>query len=528
MRNLGSYTLGDNYVSPDKRLSQMLMQKGSNSRPSYSWQETAGRIAQQLLGSYIGNEDQGKQNQAFDAQTGLEPDSYSQQPTMNDQDIMGSPAVQKILQKPNDAERMQNPNIQNNMKAIGYEQDRISQAEGMNQSVNDKLGSYNNPADAQREIDFNNKSIAQANQNIDSYGDQFNRNMGNIRGRELTDDQRADRVGEQLIGQRNASMEDTLNEKMNPRDFSMQQLRGLENNPYAKRILAQMMMQNADRDYASGLAETQRGYAQEDAATDFGRKKELAQLPMSPEQVQQKKDLLKPTRPKTVKTAEGVFVLNDDGSLGTKLGNPHSDFMNPLDKAKLSKLEREKTSEAKGIKSAQIKDQDALIALKRKTGMLDDTIERAKGNIGWWSTGAPGTLSSIMPNETDRSNLDSDLLTLKANLGFDSLQQMRDNSKTGGALGNVSENENLLLQAINGALDPKNRSQLEANLNRIKALYPQVLKEKENTYLRVYGEAYNPTEKNKGRRSGEPNNGVPLSPDEKKRLQELRSKARGQ
>jgi hypothetical protein len=73
---------------------------------------------------------------------------------------------------------------------------------------------------------------------------------------------------------------------------------------------------------------------------------------------------------------------------------------------------------------------------------------------------------------------------------------MRDNSKTGGALGNVSENENLLLQAINGALDPKNRSQLEDNLDRIKALYPQVLKEKEDTYSRVYGEAYNPTDKN--------------------------------
>ena len=493
MKSLGSYTLGDQYVSPERRLSAMLTQQGSRGGPSNSWQETMGRIAQQLAGAYIGRQDSNKQNQAFDAQTGLEPDSYSLQPTMNDQQIMESPAVQNILQKPNDAERMQNPNIQNNIKAIGYEQDRISQAEGRNQSVNDKLGSYNNPADAQREIDFNNQSIAQANQNIDSYGDQFNRNMGNIRGRELTDDQRADRVRTQLIGQRNASMEDTLNEKMNPRDYSMQQLRGLENNPYAKRILAQMMMQNADRDYAAGLADT-----------DFERKKEIAQLPMSREQVQQKKDLLKPTKPKTVKTAEGVFVLNDDGSLGTRLGNPHSDFMNPLDQAKLKKLEREKTSEEKEIKSAQIKDQDSLIALNRKTEMLDDTIERAKSNINWWSTGAPGTLSSIMPNETDRSNLDSDLLTLKANLGFDSLQQMRDNSKTGGALGNVSENENLLLQAINGALDPKNRSQLEANLNRIKALYPQVLKEKENTYLRVYGEAYNPTDKNQN--TGNTNN----------------------
>lgn len=292
MKNLNSYTLGDDYVSPDKRLSQMLIQQGSSYRPSYSWQETAGRIAQQLLGNYIADEDQRNQNKAFDAMTGQEPDSYSLQPTMNDQQIMGSPAVQKILQKPNDAERMQNPNIQNNIKAIGYEQDRISEAEAMNQGINDKLGSFNSPADAQREIDFNNQSIAQANQNIDSYGDQFNRNMAFIRGGELTDDQRADRVRDQLIGQRNASMENTLNQKMNPRDYSMQQLRGLENNPYAKRILAQMMMQNADMDYERGLAQTARGFAQEDATTDFERKKELAQIKIDSAKTKEQRNFL--------------------------------------------------------------------------------------------------------------------------------------------------------------------------------------------------------------------------------------------
>ena len=129
--------------------------------------------------------------------------------------------------------------------------------------------------------------------------------------------------------------------------------------------------------------------------------------------------------------------------------------------------------------------------------MLDETIKRAMSNINWASTGATGLFSSVMPFETDRSNLDSDLLTLKANLGFDSLQQMRDNSKTGGALGNVSENENLLLQAINGALEPKNRDQLVENLGRIKALYPQVLAEKEQTYKSVYGEAYDTQKKGK-------------------------------
>jgi len=316
---------------------------------------------------------------------------------------------------------------------------------------------------------------------------------------------------------------------MNPRDYSMQQLRGLENNPYAKRILAQMMMQNADRDYAAEQLKGARGFKTSErlAGQEYGDV-QLDKKLGAAEKIANLKSSLPVTGIREYQQALQNKLIPEGTSFMDYVQNKSIKMLNPLQKSQLAKNEREKTSDAKEIKSNKIKDQDALIALKRKTGMLDDTIKRAKDNINWWSTGAPGTISSIMPNETDRSNLDSDLLTLKANLGFDSLQQMRDNSKTGGALGNVSENENLLLQAINGALDPKNRSQLEANLDRIKALYPQVLKEKENTYLRVYGEAYTTTDKNKGRISGEPNNGGPLSPDEKKRLQELRRKARGQ
>ena len=93
MRNLNSYTLGDDYVSPDKRLSQMLMQQGSSYRPSYSWQETAGRIAQQLLGNYIADEDQKNQNKAFDAMTGQEPDS--KRPPTN-AEAMASPGMRDL------------------------------------------------------------------------------------------------------------------------------------------------------------------------------------------------------------------------------------------------------------------------------------------------------------------------------------------------------------------------------------------------------------------------------------------------
>jgi len=111
--------------------------------------------------------------------------------------------------------------------------------------------------------------------------------------------------------------------------------------------------------------------------------------------------------------------------------------------------------------------------------------------INEYSTGFKGGVAQYLPWPTDRSRLDDYLTTLKANLGFDSLQKMRDNSKTGGALGQVSEMENKLLQAINGALNPKNPSVMKANLERIKLLYPQVLAEKMQVYQDTYGEAYN-------------------------------------
>jgi hypothetical protein len=89
MKSLGSYTLGDQYVSPERRLSAMLTQQGSKGGPSNSWQETMGRIAQQLAGAYIGYKDTQNRNKAFDAQTGLEPDSTSMKQTYTPDEVQG-------------------------------------------------------------------------------------------------------------------------------------------------------------------------------------------------------------------------------------------------------------------------------------------------------------------------------------------------------------------------------------------------------------------------------------------------------
>ena len=74
-------------------------------------------------------------------------------------------------------------------------------------------------------------------------------------------------------------------------------------------------------------------------------------------------------------------------------------------------------------------------------------ITELKAN-GW--TG----LLSALP-ETDAGVLARYLETIKANVGFRALQEMRDNSPTGGALGNVSELELKQLNAVKGSLEIK-------------------------------------------------------------------------
>lgn len=134
------------------------------------------------------------------------------------------------------------------------------------------------------------------------------------------------------------------------------------------------------------------------------------------------------------------------------------------------------------------KAQSALQGFKQQSQLVVDTIDKAINTAtkpGSLATGYGQALSSL-PN-TDARELNNYLNTIKANVGFDKLQQMRENSPTGGALGNVTENENKLLQAVNGALDPMQSGQLVQNLGVIKQLYPVVMQERERAFQQDYG-----------------------------------------
>lgn len=99
------------------------------------------------------------------------------------------------------------------------------------------------------------------------------------------------------------------------------------------------------------------------------------------------------------------------------------------------------------------------------------SINRAMEMIGPTTTGFIGARLRGVEG-TPAYNLAAEIETIKANLGFDRLQQMRDNSPTGGALGQVAIQELIALQSTVANLDPnQSDEQLRQNLQRIQEHY---------------------------------------------------------
>ena len=115
---------------------------------------------------------------------------------------------------------------------------------------------------------------------------------------------------------------------------------------------------------------------------------------------------------------------------------------------------------------------------------LNDIIPSLEGDTSWWSKEA-GVFGSLLRNVpgTKARDFEAKLDTLKANIGFDRLQKMRDESPTGGALGQVSEMELRQLNAALGSLDQsQSPEQLRENLLRIRDHYIRAVSALEAEY----------------------------------------------
>jgi hypothetical protein len=107
--------------------------------------------------------------------------------------------------------------------------------------------------------------------------------------------------------------------------------------------------------------------------------------------------------------------------------------------------------------------------------MIDDinrSLDVARDNpkalgIGSLAAGVPGTAAH---------NLSKLLGGIKANIGFDRLQEMRNNSPTGGALGQVAIAELERLESVRGSIvQSQTKEQFEYNMKRLKNEYLDVV-----------------------------------------------------
>lgn len=131
------------------------------------------------------------------------------------------------------------------------------------------------------------------------------------------------------------------------------------------------------------------------------------------------------------------------------------------------KIDEVKTKQAEKEDAKALKQEAAL----NHAGKVITDVQEANSLVGGMTTGLVGKAQAFVPG-TDAFNLNQRLLTIKANLGFDRLQQMRDASPTGGALGQVAVQELNALQSTVGSLEiGQDRKELAKNLEKIELHY---------------------------------------------------------
>lgn len=128
-----------------------------------------------------------------------------------------------------------------------------------------------------------------------------------------------------------------------------------------------------------------------------------------------------------------------------------------------------------GPKDMSAKNNAVAESMAIKSKIVTDKVDEALGMIGPMTTGLIGDLRSTTIGRMTGSgayDLEKTLDTIKANIGFNELQAMRQMSPTGGALGQVAVRELDMLQAVLSSLDKgQDPELLKKNLLAVKNHY---------------------------------------------------------
>lgn len=131
--------------------------------------------------------------------------------------------------------------------------------------------------------------------------------------------------------------------------------------------------------------------------------------------------------------------------------------------------------------------QSAMNTLEQKHEVVSTQLDRALANANFWTTGTIGGITSAVPG-SPAYDLARTLDTIKANIGFEELQTMRDNSPTGGALGQVTERELAFLQSTVANIEQaQSEQQLRENLLLLKRYMQMSQEQRRAAFAQQYG-----------------------------------------
>lgn len=282
-----------------------------------------------------------------------------------------------------------------------------------------------------------------------------------------------------------------------------------DGNEDTAQAVQQMQMQKYQQESAAQQAEI----ARQNARDDF--------------LFQEQNKYRKQPPPKTVKTAEGVFILNPDGTKGARLGGAKAeteislggelskDFRPVKDekgntigaepvpggKEDPSTVMAKKEAERQAALNIENKEKlparrSQIYASVQNAPAFQDAVTEAISLAKDWGTS--GLMQQVTGGVagTPAFALERALDTIKSNIGFGELLRIKE---SGGTLGALSEMENRLLQAMQGALDPRlDGEKLASALQKVGEIHRLNLEQKKLEFKYMYPDSPRPWEAKKG------------------------------
>lgn len=188
----------------------------------------------------------------------------------------------------------------------------------------------------------------------------------------------------------------------------------------------------------------------------------------------------------------GITINTGDAGAGSRpiVSAPPKDFQRVWDEASqtyrdmpIPGSESERTRAQESVQAAA-----SLRASQEQNQVMMTEIDKAIEMSGFWSAGLMSQASDSI-GSTPARNLRATLDTITANIGFDKLQEMRENSPTGGALGSVTERELQFLQSVRGSLDQaQSPEQLQQKLAQVRESLARLQAYRQASYELRYGQ----------------------------------------